>query len=62
MDPNACLEEMLSLQEARDELGRLNGAEQARFAELFEALHVWLTGGGFLPGAWNRGARGARGA
>ncbi len=60
MDPDANLEEQLRI------IALLNdeGAECAdvddlvlhgeRLAELVQALHEWIAGGGFLPKAWRR--------
>jgi len=70
MDPDANLTEQLRLaarllELPADDLGNYTQAEQSeayfaslRLAELVEALHDWMRGGGFLPQAWltNRSA------
>lgn len=61
MDPTANLEEQLAI------AARVNDCvadacascehDGARLAELVEALHEWITRGGFLPAQWQK-ARG----
>lgn len=45
MDPNACLEEILSLCAGDD-------PDALRLIELMEALDGWIIKGGFLPDRW----------
>ena len=49
MDPNATYDELADLANQA-----LSGCEidAVRMGELFEALDVWLKGGGFRPDAW----------
>lgn len=63
MDPNANLEEMRQLaaailamtveQAGETETADLH-ADAVRLSELVEALDGWISGGGFLPKAWER--------
>lgn len=58
MDPNANLEEMLSLaneiQQAIDEDDDPDPCDVDRLTELVIALDGWISGGGFLPSRWQR--------
>jgi hypothetical protein len=58
MDPDANLFEQLELSrqilhdpELSDEM---RAAKAEQLAELVEALHGWITAGGFLPWLWRR--------
>lgn len=60
MDPNAALADLVSFSNAvlNDEVDTYPdnlGADATRLAEAFQSLHTWLSGGGFLPAAWNHG-------
>ena len=59
MDPNANLEELrelIALNANRPDGARdLRPDEVDRLCELVEALDDWLSKGGFLPSAWERG-------
>lgn len=61
MDPNANLKEQLDLTkrilEADPDSHGVIHDDAARLAELVEALHEWLVGGGFLPADWHNGRR-----
>lgn len=52
MDPNANLEEMLSLARAQLEYGF---ADADRLAELVLAMDEWMSKGGFPPKKWEKG-------
>lgn len=56
MDPNETLREMRELQAELDSPATVPPAldQLLRLAELAQALDEWITGGGFLPGAWHR--------
>lgn len=51
MDPNATLAEIRALVAACQAGDIIDGD---RLAELVSALDEWITGGGFLPAAWQR--------
>lgn len=59
MDPNAALAELVDIarqhQAELDDESRNRHADTGQMADLVLALHEWLTGGGFLPAAWNAG-------
>jgi hypothetical protein len=58
MDPNANLDEQLSLAESMIQAyndPNSNGIDQDdanRLAEFVQALHSWISSGGFLPKQW----------
>lgn len=58
MDPNANLQEQLDIAaailESVDAEEGIDVDDAARLAELVEALHGWISGGGFLPSAWRK--------
>ena len=60
MDPNATLREMLDLaaefRGLQDQDDEIHSDDAARLGELFDALHDWITGGGFLPDLWRKQA------
>lgn len=59
MDPNATLMELRALAQAHMDEGPeetgLDVADAVRMAELVQALDEWITRGGFLPDAWQKG-------
>lgn len=59
MDPNANLAEQIRLADRleSDDTGP-DAAAALRLAELVLAMNEWIRGGGFLPDAWNRAAKG----
>jgi len=60
MDPTANLEEQLRIAQhimEIDEAEQIDPTEAYRLAELVEALHNWILGGGFLPKEWNDARR-----
>lgn len=64
MDPNANLIEQRRLTQnlLRGSMSRMERYVSCeRLCELVEALDEWLTNGGFLPEAWSRPERPARG-
>jgi hypothetical protein len=57
MDPDANLKEQLELARlinARRETGHEVDGDAVELADLVEALHGWITRGGFLPKLWRR--------
>ncbi|QGH80179.1 hypothetical protein SEA_MITHRIL_86 [Mycobacterium phage Mithril] len=52
MDPNATLQEMLEI--ARADQSEFH-EDIHRLCELVLAMDTWMSGGGFLPAAWNTG-------
>jgi hypothetical protein len=52
MDPNANLAEQLRLASDLLSAGEPDMDDALRLAELVEALHGWIAGGGFLPAQW----------
>jgi len=52
MDPDANLEEQLSLAQSFVETGDGDPEDLERLAELVLALHEWIQKGGALPSAW----------
>jgi len=57
MDPTACLREIRALIR---EFQAGESIEIGRFVDLVESLDRWITGGGFLPRAWDRAQAKAR--
>jgi hypothetical protein len=55
MDPDACLDELLTLaREALSGTRRQPAEDSERMAELALALDEWVQRGGFLPRRWVR--------
>lgn len=54
MDPDEALRQLRECLKALQDVEDPDGAEVAFLLERFEALDTWLTGGGFLPQAWER--------
>jgi hypothetical protein len=59
MDPNACLKEILERVGEVVHDGDIDSGE--RLAHLVQDLHEWLSKGGFLPAAWERGGKNEHG-
>lgn len=58
MDPEANLSELRELYRKYLDHGQvLSPSEGERLAELLEAMHAWVEGGGFLPDDWSRRTR-----
>jgi hypothetical protein len=61
MDPDANLEELRALSAAMikaydsEDSNGIDQDDAARLAELVQALDAWITRGGFLPTAWQKG-------
>lgn len=60
MDPNANLTEQLALTKRILDTGRATMQDAERLAELVDALHGWIVGGGFLPDRWEVAQKRAR--
>jgi len=54
MDPNQTLSRMRALAEHGVKTSNLGWADKLELCELVLALDSWLSGGGFLPGRWER--------
>lgn len=54
LDPDANLEEMLSLARVVGESEPIREGDAARLAELVQALDGWISKGGFLPKRWQK--------
>lgn len=53
MDPDANLAEQLRIVQRVND-GKADTDDAYRLADLVEALHEWIAGGGFLPKAWKK--------
>lgn len=55
MDPNANLAELRALVKANADAEHVSDHDTARMIELVDAIDGWMSKGGFLPAAWERG-------
>lgn len=55
MDVNAALAELRALVKANADAEYVSDHDTARMIELVDAIDGWMSKGGFLPAAWERG-------